>query len=451
MYLYDLYDARVEIFYDALGNHIPLGVYYVTEATRKAKILNITGYDGMSRLDDAIGNLTSNGKPFAVLSWICRNCGVELQNTSEEIEGMVNGNTIVNISNNTYSSYRDAVKDVASILGGFATFNRFGKLEIRQYKTTPNGSLTARQRKGQTISEYQTFISEIDATIDSVVYKSMTSQNDGIAYQLSNRMIKGLVSTIQPIVDNILDAIKDLKYTPADFNIVYNPIFDLGDLLTIDADGQILTNSIQTAITAYAYTFNGKSKIGGVGKSIFLARRQKNNSSESSVYNSSNAYSKNNGTYIEVFENIESYSLSSTRKKIVSIDYGNGSADVILLHGQCCVNCTTDGTVRLIYSCDSVDESYSPKQKVHAGYNILDFYCFFKNPQEDWESNYGVDIISTDTTGTIAIGDVKADVMATMYGNGRFLVNNIFSDTIPYYNMGEADNEIAGMEEPDEN
>lgn len=447
LYLYDLYDAEVEIYYDALNNHIPLGVYYISEVTRKSKVLSITAYDGMQKFDDNIGNFSTNGRPYAVLSWICRMVGVELQNTEEEVLAMANGDVILNVGNNIYGTYRDALKDVASVLGGFATFNRYGKLEIRQYNTTPNGMLTARQRKNQRISEYVSYITEVDAVVDSVTYKSAVSSNTGLVYSLSNKMITGLVSTIQPMIDEILDAVKNLSYKPAEYDIVYNPIFDLGDLITVIADGYVLQNDIQTVITSYSFTFHSSSKIAGVGESIFLSKR-KNSSSNASSTNSSNAYAKNNGTYIETYSNIEAYTINSTRKNVVTIEYGNGSSNVIVLHGQACINCTTAGTIQLIYGHDGIDETFSPKHKLQVGYNTIDFYCYYLNPEENWSSYYTVDIVSTDAVGSIAIGDIRADVMATMYGNGRFLVDNEFEEQIPYFNRKNLTNFLIGTEDP---
>ena len=448
LYLYDLYDAEVKVFYDALGNHIPLGVYYISEVTRKSRILSIKAYDGMQKLDDTIGNFSTNGRPFAVLSWICRMTGTQLHNTEEEVLAMANGNSIVNIGGGVYGTYREALKDIASILGGFATFNRFGKLEIRQYKSVSNGTLTARQRKNQTISEYTTYISEIDATIDSVVYRSITGNNDGLTYALNNKLIVGLVSTTQPMIDNILDAVKDVKYVPAEYNVVFNPIYDLGDLITIQADGYVLNNDIKTVITSFSFTYHSTSKIAGVGESIFLSKRNKT-SAASSAASSASAQAKNNGTYIEVFENIEQYTIGTTRQNIVAIDYGNGSADVILMHGQACINCTTAGTVQLIYGHDGIDESFSPKHKLQEGYNIIDFYCYFLEPEENWLSTYTVDLVSEDAEGIIEIGNIRADVTATMYGNGRFVTNNIFNENIPFYSrINTLNNYLVGTEDP---
>lgn len=448
LYLYDLYDAEVEIFYDALGNHIPLGVYYISEVTRKSQVLSITAYDGMQKLDDTIGNFTTNGRPYAALSWICRMTGTELENTEAQINEMPNGNVVLNIGGGIYGTYRDALKDISAVLGGFATFNRFGKLEIRQYKSDSNGSLTARQRKNQRISEYQTFISEVDATVDSVVYKSVTGSNQGLTYKLNNKLILGLVSTIQPMIDDILDAIKNVVYTPAEYDIIYNPIYDLGDMITVNADGYVLKRDIKTIITSYSFTYHSSSKIAGVGESIFLSKRNKNTASNSAA-SSANAYAKNNGTYIEVFENIEAYNVGSVRQNVVSIDYGNGSADVIVMHGQACIECTTAGTIQLIYGHDGEDETFSPKHKLQVGFNTIDFYCYFLEPEENWLSTYTVDIVSTDAVGTIAIGNIRADVMATMYGNGRFIVDNIFEENIPYYYREESlTNYLIGTEDP---
>lgn len=448
LYLYDLYDAEIKLVYHAWGEDIPLGTYYVSEATRQTNNwLKITGYDAMNKFDDNIGNLSTNGKAYFVLMWLCNQLNITLGNTEAEINAMQNSDVILNISSNSYSTYRDALKDTAMVLGGFATIDRFGHLKIVQYKTSVDTTLTARQRISTSLAEYKTYITEINITIDSVTYRAVTSQNDGLAYSLSNKMIKGLVATVQPIVDNILDAIKDAKYTPATYTILYDPIYDLGDFIEAAPDGKIVKNTTNTIITEYSFTMQGTSQIKGVGESIFLARRSKTTKEESS--DSASAYAKANGTYIETYKNIESYNIGSSRQNVVTIEYGNGTSDVIVLHGQACINCTTEGTIQFIYGKDGTDQTFSPKHKLHVGYNTIEFYCTYLDPEQNWLSLYTVDLVSSDAVGTIAIDDIRADVMATMYGAGKFLVDNVFDEYIPFYNRDETlNNYMIGTEDP---
>ena len=119
------------------------------------------------------------------------------------------------------------------------------------------------------------------------------------------------------------------------------------------------------------------------------------------------------------------------------------------MHGQACINCTTAGTVQLIYGHDGIDESFSPKHKLQEGYNIIDFYCYFLEPEENWLSTYTVDLVSEDAEGIIEIGNIRADVTATMYGNGRFVTNNIFNENIPFYSrINTLNNYLVGTEDP---
>lgn len=448
LYIYDLYDAEIVLIYHAWGEDIPIGTFYVSGATRQTNNwLKITGYDAMSKFDDNIGNFSTNGNAYAVLSWLCRMVGVELSNTQEEIEAMENSSTILNISSNSYTTYKEALKDVAMVLGGFATIDRYGKLKIAKYTADVTTILTQRELISASVSEYDTYITEINITVDGITYKATTSTNDGLIYSLSNKMIKGLVATIQPIVDNILDAVKDVKYTPATYTIMYDPIYDLGDLIELNPDGKVIKKKIRTIITGVSFTFQGSSQIKGVGESIFLSRRGKN--SQAAATDSATAYAKNNGTYIETYENIESYEIGTTRKNVVTIEYGNGESDVVVLHGQACINCTTEGTVQFIYGKDGVDETFSPKHKLQPGYNTVEFYCYYLEPEQNWMSMYTVDLVSEDAEGTIAIGDIRAHVLATMYGAGKFMINNVFDESIPYYNRDDTlNNYIIGTEDP---
>ena len=457
LYLYDLYDGEVTLYYNALGNQIPLGVYYISEVTRTSKFLNVTAYDAMNFTDKSIGNLTVNGSPYDVVNWICTNCGITFGNTSSEINSMANGDKVLNVSSNSYSSFRDALSDAAAVLGGFATINRLGQLEIRSFATTPSGTVTPRKRKSQTISEYQTKITTIEISVSGVTYTA-TVGDDGLTYIMSNKMIVGLGTTIQNMVDSILNSLKNLEYTPGDIGIIYDPRYDLGDLITIKADTNNILDPIQedinVLITSISYTFQGSSNIKGVGENIFLSKRIKSSSSDGS-YDSAVSYAKNNGTYIEAYENISAYSIgqSNISQEVVSIDYGNGESDVVVLNGQCCINCTTPGAIQIVYKKDDEDESFSPKLNLVEGYNTIDFYCYYLKPEKNWISKYQIELVSLEDNGTytefeIAIGDIRASVTASMFGNGKFLVNNYFEEILEnYYNNNYTLEEIEQGEE----
>ena len=111
----------------------------------------------MMKLDKNIGNKGTNGTPYNILSWISKNTGVELAQTEEEISQMTNGTEVVNVGVGVYSSYIDILKDIAGMLGGFATINRSGQLEIRTYQTEPCRTLQVRQRLSTKISDYQCY------------------------------------------------------------------------------------------------------------------------------------------------------------------------------------------------------------------------------------------------------------------------------------------------------
>lgn len=434
LYLYDFYDAEVNFIYKNDVQDIPLGVFYISNVERKNKILYITGYDGMSKLDENVGNMTTNGVPYSVLKWIEKNTGITLKNTEEEINNMVNSEKIVNVSSNVYSTFRDVLADISSILCGFATFNRYGQLEIRQYKTEPNATLYVMERKAQKLAEYKSYYTELDATVDNIAYVSISGSNDGLKYQLSNKMIMGTIDHVQDTLDDIMRELAKIKYTPASYDIVFNPIYDLGDMVNVIADGNVIKKDINTLITEISYTHNGANSIKGVGANIFLSKRN-NKSNSNSAYNSATANTKNNGTYIKLYENIEAYNITgNSKKRIVSIDYANGSSDCIVLHGQCCINVSTAGTITVIYGVDEKEEIFKPKQYLTTGYHIIDFYCYFKEPMENWLSNYTVDILGDgNIKGIININDIRADVTATTFSDGRFVINNIFNEVIPYY------------------
>lgn len=80
---YTLMDAKVEMFYHlqvAGGSYetIPLGIFEISEANRKAKCLEIKAYDYMVRFEKAFTSLEAIGNAYDFMVLCSTACDVDL-------------------------------------------------------------------------------------------------------------------------------------------------------------------------------------------------------------------------------------------------------------------------------------------------------------------------------------------------------------------------------------
>lgn len=93
---YTLEDASVTLAYhlqlsDGSYEEVPMGIFEVSEANRKAKCLEIKAYDYMVRFEKSFNGFEAVGNAFDFMNLCASACKVELAQTRAEIEAMPNG------------------------------------------------------------------------------------------------------------------------------------------------------------------------------------------------------------------------------------------------------------------------------------------------------------------------------------------------------------------------
>ena len=426
---YKLIGSSVVLYYKLDDDIIPLGIYTVSSTNRSGNCITLTCYDNMMKLDKTIGNRGTNGTPYGILKWISKNTGVELSQTEEEILNMPNGSNVVNVGVGVYSSYTDILKDLSGMLCGFATINREGKLEIRQYQTSPCRTLQVRQRINTKISDYECYITELLSNINSISYTSTAGDGSGLTYNFSSKMINGITSVIEKSLRNIINSLSKIDYIPAEVKIVSDPSIDLGDMITILPDGRTVQEDTNTLITSISWVYKSSNQIKSVGENPYMS--SSSSSTSGSAASSSSAISKNNSTYIATFENAEEYSIESTEQAISSIDYTNGENDIVVLGGQCEICITTAGTVKIGYYQQNLKNTFTPSQYLTEGKHILNFSCHFLTEETNTLINYLITLISEDgAVGTVAVDKVRTFALGTTTSAGKFITNNVFEEEI---------------------
>ena len=442
---YELIGATVKLSYFLDDEEIPLGIYTVSEPKRSGRKIKLTCYDNMSKIDFSLGNSGTNGTAYTILKWVEKNTGVELANTEEEIKSFVNSSEVLNISNNVFGSYIDVLAEICSVMCAFATINRFGQLEIREYKTEPVATIIPDIIFNASVCDYKSKYTELVSTIDSVSYTNTSGDGSGLTYSFTSQIVKGTTSSINAVLRNMINKMSKLEYTPANLSMICDPSYDLGDMVTICADGNYIMHNINSVITSINWTFLGDTSIKSAGENPYL----QSSAVSGGTSNSTAAIAKNNATYIATFENAESYTINDEEKIISSIDYTNGENDTLIINGQCEIEVTSNGNFEIHYYIDGVKNSFTPIQYLTEGKHILNFSCWFSLEESNYLFSVQIGITGTGT-GTIAADKVRSYVLGTTLAAGRFYTNNVFEETIPAKTF-KNDIYPAGYEKEDEN
>lgn len=349
---YSLENAEVKLdFHLNLPNGsvetVPMGIFYVAEANRKIKTLELKAYDAMLNFDADYNKEQSSGYPFDFLSVMCTNCHVELAHTQEEIEAMPNGTELLGVyPENDIETWRDLLHYLAQALCSFAFINREGKLQLVQYGETPICTVNNTHRYSSSFSDFVTRYTAISSTnrrTNTAEYYAL-DPDDGLTMNLeTNPLLQfGLDETRSRILTNILNAIAVIRYVPFDSETIGDPALEPGDVLTFTG-GQADENQM-AAITSVNIKINGKCSLKCVGKNPRLAEaKSKNDKNITGLINS--VETTKMATYS--YTNAMPYNLGEEKVTIVSIEFATQEE----------TDCEFKGAVLLNVAAPSVDRS----------------------------------------------------------------------------------------------
>ena len=323
---YSLEDAQIALdFHMALpdGNveDIPMGIFYVAEANRKIRTLELKAYDGMLRFEKAYKKEQSSGYPYDFLNIMCNDCKVSLAQTQAEIEALPNGTELLGVyPDNDIETWRDFLHYLSQALGCFAFINRDGKLQLVKYGESPVCSVNSTHRYSSSFSDFVTRYTAISSTnrrTNTAEYYAL-DPDDGLTMNLAvNPLLQfGLDETRTRILKNILNAISVINYVPFDSETIGDPALDPGDVLTFTG-GQADATKI-AAITSITVKVNGKCSLKCVGKNPRLSEaKSKNDKDISGLTNSVEATKMATYSYV----NAMAYTLGADKVEIVNIEF----------------------------------------------------------------------------------------------------------------------------------
>ncbi len=336
---YTLDGAKVELFYHLRVEgggfeEVPMGIFEVSEANRTAHCLELKAYDYMLRFEKSFNGFESVGNAWDFLELCCKACGVEMENTQGEIEGMPNGRELLSIyPENDIGTYRDVLFFVGQVLGGFFCINRRGRLELRKYGAEPVLEVQGRHRFSSSFSDFITRYTAVSSTnlrTQTAEYYGL-EVDDGLTMNLGvNPLLQfGLEETRRQLCGNILADLAAVNYVPFDSSTIGNPALDLGDVLTFtggQADGEQMT-----CITSFQCRIGGRQSLKCVGKNPRLAQaKSKNDKNISGLLNQIEA----GKVGIHTFTNASAYVVAEERVRVISIEFAAKEETHVQFFGQ---------------------------------------------------------------------------------------------------------------------
>lgn len=348
---YTLEDAIVTLSYHlqvAGGSYeeVPMGIFEVSEANRKAKCLEIKAYDYMVRFEKAFNGFEAIGNAFDFMNLCASACKVELAQTRADIEAMPNGMENLSIyTDNDIETFRDVLFYVGQVLGGFFVINRSGQLELKKYGNQPVLTVERRHRFTSSFSDFITRYTAVSSTNlrTQIAEYYALDPDDGLTMNLGvNPLLQfGLDETREQLVRNILADLSVVNYVPFDSDTIGNPALDVGDILSFSGGQADATK--YACITSNSIKIGGRQTIKCVGKNPKLSRaKSKNDKNISGLLNQIEA----GRIGIHTFINASAFTVADVDTKIISIQFATSEDNHAQFFGQVIVDVSAEAVKR---------------------------------------------------------------------------------------------------------
>lgn len=357
---YTLEEAEIRlsfhlVYEDETEEEVPMGVFYVAEANRCIKTLELKAYDGMLNLDKNFSKGLSSAYPYEFLSLLSKACHIELAQTKEEIEAMPNGTELLGIyQDNDIESWRDFLYYLAQTLGCFAIIDRFGRLNLSAYGNTAVMAVDIRHRFSSSFSDFVTRYTAVSSTnkrTEKAEYYAK-SPDDGLTMNLGvNPLLQfGLEETRKRIINAILDVITSVEYVPFDSDTIGNPALDLGDVLRFT--GGHADETKQSAITSIYTKINGKQTVKCVGKNPRLAAaKSKNDKNITGLIN----FIGETKLSIYTFANALALDVGAEKLSIINMEFASGDETNAEFHAQAILQVESNPDTRTLTAETTID------------------------------------------------------------------------------------------------
>ena len=409
-------NAEMTIFFGvkndslSLNEEIQIGKFIVpTDTTvRKIASIQLTGDSILSKLDLSTNGVTTSGTPYALVSWCCDMCGVELALTEEEFNALSENTkyTFYINESSSISTYRDVIMYISQIIGGFATDTNDGKLTFKTYNTSNsvfsiNNDTIASSRLGD--SSYTLDGLSVSFN-DKVIYINGDVNSEYMLELESNPLFDNLTEDLVVIIcSNIWSQLSGVSFRSFDFQYNGNPAIECGDILNNDVRG------LSSFITGLSWVYHGKSSVAGA----ILDKRIKTQSQNIKKAASTGGGSKNELSIVK-YINTDEYELGSLESKVTQMYFTLPSGVSPLFSFAMIVKNELAGLVSLKIIYDNVEMILKPKFQCSLGYHTLSFTKSFD--AVDYDMTHSLSVYATFISDSGQEFEYKVPCLVDIYG-----------------------------------
>ena len=356
---------------------VPLGVYTVAEAERRALYVSIKAYDNILALQQKYDGTTMQGTAYALLGQIAAACGLTLGQTEAEI-GALNPNAalVCQLSGaDGLSTWRECAAAVAQLVGGFAAADRAGRLVLR-------------------------------------TFAAGRSQDTGLTMRISNMTLaeKGLPATRQQITDNLFAALQRLDYVPATVTMPGDPAFEPGDRVALPMEDGTAPEML---VTHFVWRYRGRQTLKGVGRNPYLGGTT-DGATEKALRRLQNSAESKRIVYYS-FTNPAELAVQTVETPAVAIAFTAVEETSAMFLAQLLLDAAPDTgkvltlTVRY-YINDVPVENFAPQQRLETGAHTLALFYPFASVEAGTVTRLSVRLVCAGGTVKIAPYGIKATV-----------------------------------------
>ena len=395
---------------------VPFGIFNITEATRKGRIIQIKAYDRMIDFDKTYADLFIGGSAFEWLSKACEACEVPLGVTEDEINALPNSDLSFYLSgDNDISTWRDVIACISKSLCSYCHIDRQGRLVLKQYGMEAVTTIPSTFRYSSEFADFETRYTSVSITNSdgSTQYESL-EEDDGLTYALGrNTLAEFAVEDIRKeYVRSILTGLSTIRYTPFDIETPGDPALDVGDVLSF---GEPISGKV-AAITEITHYINGRQEIRCVGKNPRL--RDVKTKTDKALESVINKVSEKSDVYY-FFVNDKAISIGAdhetliitlrfaTAGKVDVVDVTMEIGPVITLTGE------DNASVSFRYTLNGTEVEYYPENTYSEdGKHLIGLHHWIQNTQPQTAYTFNVYMKVSGGKALIGRGDARGAVHA---------------------------------------
>lgn len=254
---------------------IPLGEYTVNNNTvrKDRETISIQAYDNMTKFDTPTGFKPYIGGIVDGMRLCCSNAGVKwggIDPTLANLDLQVSYLPQFTSYTEYITTWRDLLKYLCQLVGGFGTIGRDGKLYVRSLvqKSVPDMVIDTANRKKTSMDDKMLEIGGAQMIVtkylldETMLLRYPIKPDGGKLLELPENPCMRFISDKNAVIENIAKNAMKMRYRPMETELFGDPSIDLGD--TIRHTGYICGDGETMIVTHCRWQYRGSQTLQAV-------------------------------------------------------------------------------------------------------------------------------------------------------------------------------------------